>query len=188
MTKINHDSNLPRILEIIKEKSYHKEKVTLSSGIESDHYFDLKPTMLDPEGAWLLANEIFKIVAHRCDYICGVESGSIPLVSCVSMLSNGVSFSSIPALFVRKDVKDHGTQKLIEGIVDGEKLLGSRVILIEDVITTGMSVLKSAWALEAFGANAIEIIAVIDREEGAYEKLNNFGIRLTSLFTSDTLR
>jgi orotate phosphoribosyltransferase len=114
----------------------------------------------------------------ECDAVGGVELGGCPLASAVSL----VSFQQgrpLPALYVRKERKDHGSAKLVEG--DKALRPGLRVALLEDVITTGGSSLKAAKALDAVGARVVGIVAIVDREEGGAETIRHAGLPLVAL-------
>src|SRR5215472_12921526 len=108
---------------IIKAKSFRRGKFRLVSGRETDFYLDLKPTMFDPAGASLLGQLILdKIAGLDVDYVGGLELGAVPLVVATAMASAGTAHP-IPAFFVRKAVKDHGTKKRVEatGDIAGKK-------------------------------------------------------------------
>ena len=170
-----------RVFEIINAKSFARREVTLASGKKSDHYFDLKPTMFDPEGATLLAELIAgRLEGIKADFVGGLEMGAVPLISPISILSlkNG---RPIPGFFVRKTVKDHGTKKLIEGTGD---LSGKSVVIVEDVTTTGQSAMQAVSALREAGAKIALVISIVDRQQGAVELYKEAGIAFQSLFTS----
>jgi orotate phosphoribosyltransferase len=168
-----------RVFEIIREKSFIRQRIKLSSGRESDYYFDMKFTMLDPLGSRLLAELIFaRLPNGRIDYVGGLELGAVPLISPIASLS-GVRNRPIPGLIVRKAAKEHGTQRLIEGARD---LHGKNVVVVDDVTTTGDSAMKSIKALQAEGANVLLVISILDREEGAADLYKKAGIAFDPLF------
>jgi orotate phosphoribosyltransferase len=170
-----------RLVALLKERSYEKKHVVLASGRESDFFIDVKQTALTGEGHALLGELMFEALAELpepCDAVGGVELGGCPLASAVSLFSFQKG-KSLPALYVRKAQKDHGSKKLVEG--DKALRPGLRVALLEDVITTGGSSLKAVEALESVGAKVVGIIAVVDREEGGAETIKNRGLFLTSL-------
>lgn len=130
-----------RLIEVIRLRSYGTGvEIKLASGRTSNFYFNLKPTMLDPEGAYLIGALICEAIApEEADMIGGLEMGAVPIAAAVA----AVSFAkgrSLPAFFVRKQVKEHGTQSLIEGLVKGETIKGKRVVIVEDVTTDRKSV------------------------------------------------
>lgn len=170
-----------RLKEIIRNKSFVKGHIVLASGQESDHYFDMKPTMLDPEGAELLAELVYdRLDAYAADLVGGIEMGAVPLITPISILSRKAG-RGIPGFFVRKNVKDHGTKKLVEGASD---VKGKRVAIVEDVTTTGGSAMKAVRALEEAGAKIVVVITVVDREGGASTVYADAHIPFISLFKS----
>jgi orotate phosphoribosyltransferase len=142
-----------RLIAIIKARSFQSGKeVKLASGRTSTTYFNMKPTMLDAEGAHLIATLILeKIAPLKVDLIGGLEMGAVPLASAVAAVSHAAG-RPINAFFVRKQAKAHGTQSLIEGLRAGDSLKGKRVVIDEDVTTTGASAIKAAEAVRAEGA------------------------------------
>lgn len=165
-----------RLIEIIKQRSYMSGvEIKLASGRMSNFYFNLKPTMLDPEGAYLIGQVLVDALdGLEVDAIGGLEVGAIPIAAAAA----AISFSrgrQLPAFFVRKAAKEHGTKSLVEGLVKGETLAGRRVVILEDTTTTGGSPLKAAAAVEAEGATVVRIVTIVDREEGAAEIIRAAG-------------
>jgi orotate phosphoribosyltransferase len=173
-----------RLIAIIKARSFQSGKeVKLASGRTSTYYFNMKPTMLDAEGAHLIATLILEAIkGMRADLIGGLEMGAVPIASAVAAVSHG-SGKPINAFFVRKQVKEHGTKSLIEGLPNGDSLKGKRVVVVEDVTTTGGSALKAADAVRAEGAEVVGVVTVIDRQEGAGEVFAAAGLTLTPILT-----
>jgi orotate phosphoribosyltransferase len=168
-----------RLYDIVKSKSFVRGHVVLASGKESDHYFDMKPSMFDPEGAEILAELISARIAETgADIVGGLEMGAVPLITPVSIASHRAG-RSLPGFFVRKTVKDHGTKKLVEGLSD---IAGKRVAIVEDVTTTGGSAMKAVEALTAAGAKIVLVISILDREEGATALYAEAGIPFVSIF------
>lgn len=169
---------------IIKEKSYRfGEEMTLASGKRSRHYFNMKPTMLDPQGAFLIATlmlEKVKTFEGSFDAIGGLELGAVPIASAIAPISH-INGTPIQAFLIRKKAKDHGTQSLIEGLQDGLTLDGKNIIIVEDVTTTGGSAIKAIEAVRDQGATVQNVITILDREEGANEAFAAVNIKLTSL-------
>lgn len=165
-----------RLIEVIKARSYMSGvEIKLASGRISNFYFNLKPTMLDPEGAHLIGHLMVDAMdGLQVDAIGGLEVGAIPMAAAAA----AVSFARgrpLPAFFVRKAVKEHGTKSLIEGLVKGQTLAGKRVVILEDTTTTGGSPLKACKAVEAEGATVERIVTIVDREEGAAEIIREAG-------------
>ena len=168
-----------RLFDIIKSKSFVRGHVVLASGKESDHYFDMKPSMFDPEGAELLAELLYaRIASVDGDIVGGLEMGAVPLITPISIASRRAG-RPLPGFFVRKTVKDHGTKKLVEGLSD---VKGKRVVIVEDVTTTGGSAMKAVEALTAAGATIVLVISILDREENAKKIYADAGIPFASLF------
>jgi orotate phosphoribosyltransferase len=138
--------------------------------------------MLDPEGARLIGAALAeRTVALGGDLVGGLEMGAVPLVSAAAAMS-AVAGKPVGAIFVRKAAKEHGTQSLIEGLAEGETLQGKRVVVVEDVTTTGGSALKAVAALRSAGAIVEHIVTVVDREEGASEAFASEGLLLHAIF------
>jgi orotate phosphoribosyltransferase len=168
-----------RLLEIVRAKSFVKGDVVLASGERSTYYFDMKPSMFDPEGAALLCDLIFaRLKTIACDFVGGLEMGAVPLISPL----NAKSFAAgrpIAGFFVRKQPKGHGTKKRIEGVSD---LSGKSVVIVEDVTTTGGSAMIAVKELQEAGATVTLVISILDREQGAAALYKEAGIPFQSLF------
>ena len=168
-----------RLLSIIHRASLLQgREFRLTSGRSSNFFIDLKRTMLDPEGAWLLADLLFdKIKAEDVDCIGGMATGAIPIVAVLCMRS--WPDKPIKGFFVRREAKGHGTDQRVDGLLDQ----GSRVILFEDVTTTGSSVMQAVDQTRRFQCTILKVIAVVDRLEGAEENFRQAGITFEALFT-----
>ena len=168
-----------RLLELIRRLSLLQNRdFVLSSGRSSSFFIDLKKTVLDPEGASLLADLLFdKIKAEDVDCVGGMETGAIPIVAAVCMRS--WPEKPVKGFFIRKEAKGHGTDKRVEGLLDR----GSRVILFEDVTTTGSSAMRAVDQTRQFQCTILKVIAVVDRLEGAEENFRQAGITFEALFT-----
>lgn len=171
------------LFEIIKARSFRQGgQFTLASGRTSTIYFNLKPAMLDPQGARLIGAALAAKAAElRAPYVGGLEMGAVPLVASAAAMS-AVAGRPIRAVFVRKAAKEHGTRSLVEGLADGESLRGMKVLVVEDVTTTGASALRAIEALRGEGAVVSDVVTVVDREEGAAEAFARLGIALHALF------
>ena len=174
-----------RLQEIITARSFGRGEITLASGRKSDFYFNMKPTMLDPEGAALLAQlALDALAAEKIDAIGGLEMGAVPISGAVAALS-WISGKPLPNFFVRKKPKEHGAKLLVEGLVKGESLAGKRVAIIEDVTTTGESALKAAQAAVDSGATVTLVLSIVDRQEGATETFQGAKQPIRALFTAN---
>ena len=158
-----------RLMELLKEHSLMFGEFTLASGKKSNFYFDSKRTTLLPEGAYLTAMEILTILRDhdiQADAIGGMTLGADPIVCPVAALSH-VEGNPLRAFIVRKETKEHGTSRRIEGQLEP----GSRVVVVDDVVTTAGSTLKAIEAVEQDGHEIVAVICLVDREEGGTEKL-----------------
>lgn len=166
-----------RLMEIVMARSFQEgPMMKLASGKTSTFYFNMKPTMLDSEGAHVIANLILdQIEGVPVDFIGGLEMGAVPIASAVSALAHARG-RKLPAFFVRKQAKEHGTQSLIEGLARDETMGGRRVVIVEDVTTTGGSSLKAAEAIRQAGAEIVRVITIVDRQEGAAEAFAAAGL------------
>lgn len=176
------DRDRARLADIIFERSFGRGRITLASGKESDFYFDLKPSMLHPEGASLMAQAILDEIARvGADYVGGLEMGAVPITGAVCQHSHQVG-AAVSGFFVRKQVKGHGAKKLVEGLAKGETIAGKKVAIVEDVTTTGESAFKAIEACRQAGADVVLVITVVDREEGAKAFFQGKGLPFKALF------
>jgi orotate phosphoribosyltransferase len=172
-----------RLYAIIRQRSFRQgEVLRLVSGRTSTIYFNLKPTMLDPDGARLIGAALAKrAAALDADHVGGLAMGAVPLVAAAAAMS-AVAGRPVRALFVRKEAKDHGTGSQIEGLAEGEDLAGRNIVVVEDVTTTGGSAMKAIAALRAAGARVEHVVTIVDRQEGAEEAFAAQGITLHALY------
>ena len=179
-------SNLQELKALLLEKSYEKRLIQLSSGKESTFYFDGKQTSLHPRGARLLGACFYDRLAQGSEVgaIGGPALGACPLVTAISLESEQRA-SAIPAFIVRKEPKGHGTGAWIEGIKNLSP--GMAVALVEDVVTTGGSLLKAVAVVEAAGFRVTRVLTIVDRNEGGREAFAKQGLTLEALFTCDQL-
>jgi orotate phosphoribosyltransferase len=171
-----------RLIELLHERSFQRKRVVLASGKESDFFIDCKQTVLTAEGHALVGELMLAMLTElpACDAVGGVELGGCPLASAVSLVSHQKG-RDLPALYVRKAQKDHGSAKLVEG--DKALFEGIRVVLLEDVVTTGGSSLKAVEALKRAGARVVGIAALVDRQEGGAEAIRAAELPLVTLAT-----
>jgi orotate phosphoribosyltransferase len=183
MAQSNADRD--RLIEIVKKRSFSKgQEIKLVSGRSSTFYFNMKPSMLDPEGGSLMAALILDALKGAdVDLIGGLEMGAVPLAVAVAVTSQ-IRGWPLRAFFVRKQAKEHGARKLIEGLAPDEILAGKRVVVLEDVTTTGGSALKAIEALRAEGAVVVRAISVVDRQEGADLAFQAAGVPFTAVLTA----
>jgi orotate phosphoribosyltransferase len=171
-----------RLLTLLRERSFVRRKVRLASGRESDYLIDCKETVLGAEGHALVGEvmlEAVRGIAPPVAAVAGVALGGLPLASAVSLTSH-LRGADLPALYVRKEAKDHGTGVLVEGLSAVRS--GARVALLEDVVTTGGSSIQAADRLRAAGVEVAAIVALVDRQEGAREAFEAAGLPLVSVY------
>lgn len=170
-----------RLRQLIAERSLLKGgEFTLASGRQSSVFFDMKRTMLDPEGANLIADAVLRRLARTAvDGVGGLVMGAVPIVAVVC----AKSFPARPlrGFFVRKEAKDHGTARRI----DGNLAAGDRVVILEDVTTTGGSALQAVEAVRQAGAEVVGVLTIVDRMEGAGEAFAAAGLRFDAILTRD---
>jgi orotate phosphoribosyltransferase len=169
-----------RLLEIIREKSYEEREVTLTSGRKSNFYIDGKQTTLDPEGAYLVGKIFYEMIKERAEAVGGPTLGADPIVTAVALVSHQEGHP-IAAFIIRKEPKGHGKGLWIEG--DKAVKKGTRVAILEDVVTTGGSLLKAIRIAEEHGLVVVQALALVDREEGGKEELAAQGYTLEAVFT-----
>lgn len=162
----------------ITQRSLLQGEFVLRSGAVSHEYFDKYLFESDPELLAAVAEQLKPLVPSGVDYLAGLELGGVPLAVMLGQLTG------LPTLFVRKQAKEYGTRRLAEGgDVDGKRLL-----VVEDVVTSGGQVVLSTRELRERGAVVEEALCVIDRESGGHEALAAEGVRLTALFTMSELK
>ena len=167
------------LLKMLKESAYKKGEFTLSSGKSSDHYVNCKPVTLTGRGLTLASMMLLEHVDTKV--VAGLTLGADPLVSGVSVCS-ALDMRLIDALIVRKEAKGHGTKAWIEGREFPE---GTKVVVLEDVITTGGSAIKAVKRLRDAGYKVDKVVAVVDRQEDgeADTAMKLAGLELISLYT-----
>jgi orotate phosphoribosyltransferase len=173
-----------RAFALIKARSFLRGNFVLASGKKSEYFLDMKPTMFDPEGAHALAELLLDQLSDvKVDYVGGLALGAVPLISTLTMLSHQKG-RPVSGFFVRKEVKDHGTKKLLEGLRGGESMQGKKVVIIDDVTTTGGSSMIAVDAVQESGAEVILGLSVVDREQGAAETYGKRGIPFRAIFSA----
>lgn len=188
-TDTGSDAKRARLIDIIKARSFQEgPEMRLASGKLSTFYFNMKPTMLDSEGAHLIASLILdQLEGVEADLIGGLEMGAVPIASSVTAVAHARG-RKLPAFFVRKQAKEHGTKSLIEGLARDETMAGKRVVIVEDVTTTGGSAIKAAEAIRASGATIVRVITIVDRQDGADEAFKAANMDFRPLLTLANFR
>ena len=167
-----------RVFELAKETgALLYGDFVLSSGKKSDHYFEGKRLTLSPEGAYQVGVTVLDLLADaNVDAVGGLATGAFPIATAVSLISRQRG-KPIPSFIVREEQKKHGTQRQIEGFLRE----GSRVAIVDDVITAGGSVNKAIEAVEALNCKVVAVIVIVDRHEGGSDSLKERGYNLTSI-------
>ena len=177
------EADRARLLELLRTLSFERRKVVLASGRESDFYIDCKRTALTAEGHVLVGRLLFDRVRKVRPLVRGVGGltlGADPIASAIA-LTSFLQGEPVDSFIVRKEPKGHGTGQWIEGrktIPDG-----SRVVVIEDVVTTGGSALKAIERCRAEKLEPVVCVALVDRLEGGREAIEAQGVPLDPLFT-----
>ena len=176
-----------KLKELLLEKSYREGTFTLTSGMTSDFYVDGKQTTLSAEGAYLCGRLLYRLIKEHHEKITGVGGmtlGADPLVSAVSIVSY-LENGPMPAFIVRKEPKKHGTENYIEG--KSNLRPGGKVALLEDVVTTGGTLLEVIDRVKNQGFQVGLVVTVVDRQEGGREALAVKGYELHTIFTREEL-
>jgi orotate phosphoribosyltransferase len=153
-------------------------KFRLRSGAYSTEYFDKYRFEADPALLREIAERMAGMLPDAVDVLAGLELGGVPLATMLSQITG------LPTAFVRKQAKTYGTCRLAEGA----DVAGRRLVVIEDVVTSGGQVLASCAELSALGAEVVRVLCVIDREQGGRQRLHEAGVELNELFTMSALK
>ncbi|MGD0955773.1 MAG: orotate phosphoribosyltransferase [Candidatus Acidiferrales bacterium] len=175
-------SHRERLANLLRTKSLVRGEITLSSGKKSNYYLDCKLTTLDPEGALVTGYCVLELLGEmgvKPDAIGGLSMGADPLVTAAGVVS-AIEKKPLPGFLVRKEAKKHGRQKQIEGLDDPR---GKKVVIVDEVCTTGGSTQEAIDAAEREGCQVIGVISLVDREEGGSEMLRQ-KYNYRSIFTA----
>jgi orotate phosphoribosyltransferase len=178
-------TDLARLTTLLATRSAKRGDFVLASGRRSDLYVDCRLTTMDPEGLSLigpLGLDAIERAGWRASAVGGLTLGADP-VSYAIAYASALAGRPVRAFTVRKEAKAHGTGKLIEGPF----VAGDRVVVIEDVITTGGSALKAIEAVRAHGGEVVGVLSVVDREEGGREAIAATGVEVHALVTRSAL-
>ena len=167
------------LLNAIAKYAYVEGDFVLSSGAKSTYYINCKQVTLRAEGGLALGRLLFELLPEDTAAVAGLTLGADPMVSAVSVVS-AYEGKPIPALIIRKKPKGHGTKAYIEGVSLSP---GSKVIVLEDVVTTGGSALTAVERLQDAGYEVTQILALVDREQGGTELYQSKGIDFKALFS-----
>jgi orotate phosphoribosyltransferase len=174
-----------RLLALLKKDAFKRGQFVLSSGKSSDYYLDGRIATLSSEGAYLAGSIILELIRGKgITAIGGPTLGADPIVGAVMALAH-LQNLTLKAFIVRKNAKDHGSKRQVEGpaLSPGEK-----VLLVDDVATTGKALLEAKQALDKIGVKIEAILVIVDRLEGAGGNLEKEGLKLDALFTIEDFR
>jgi orotate phosphoribosyltransferase len=161
------ESSRARLLELLRNRALSFGRFTLASGKESSYYVNSKQAIFNSEAVWLLAELFWEQTRDlNIQSLGGLEVGAIPLAAAVAMRYH-IEGRPLEGFFVRKQAKGHGSQQRIEGVLRA----GDRVAVVEDVVTTGESVLQAIAEVEKAGGEVVAVLCILDRLEGGRERL-----------------
>ena len=167
------------LIELIRQQGLEFGDFTLASGKKASYYLDCRKVTLDARGARLIAEGILELLGEAMpNAVGGMAIGADPITAAVITLA-GLREIDLKGFIVRKEAKQHGKGRAVEGPVTP----GDRVVIVEDVVTTGGSSLRAIDQVEQFGLQVERVIAIIDRLEGGAEAFQQRGIPLTTLLT-----
>ena len=178
-----------RLLELLRARSFTRKKIVLTSGKESDFFVDCKQTVLLAEGhalvGALMLDAVLAMPSHPVA-VAGVELGGCSLASAVALVSyqRGVKTArgtGLDAIYVRKQAKEHGSQRELEGDIGLQP--NDPVVVLEDAVTTGGSTLRAVERLRGRGLTVAGVVAIVDRLEGGAENIRAAGVHFTSIYT-----
>ncbi|UPH89092.1 orotate phosphoribosyltransferase [Synechococcus sp. NB0720_010] len=171
------------LLELLATRAYRHGNFTLASGRTSSHYVNCKPVSLSGLGLALLSAQMLELVEPGAVAVAGLTLGADPLVSGVAQAA-ALAGQALDALIVRKEAKGHGTGAWLEGPLPEA---GSRITVLEDVVTTGGSSLKAVKQLREAGYVVERVVTIVDRQEGGLAAMQEAGLELRSLFQLDEI-
>jgi len=174
-----------KLAKLLLQLSYKEGDFTLTSGKKSEYYFDCKQTALHAEGGYLIGRLFFEMLKDvDLHGVGGMTLGADPLITGVTVVSH-LEGRPLPGFIIRKKSKGHGTDQYLEGLANFTE--GDKVVLLEDVCTTGGTLITAAERVRDAGLEIVGVLAVLDREEGGREKLKEAGLELNAIFTRQEL-
>ena len=172
------------LLDLLCHLAYKAGDFVLKKKKKSTYYINGKQVTLHPEGAVATGRILLAMLPPDTDAVAGLTLGADPIVSAVSVISV-YEGRSIPALIIRKEAKGHGTQAYIEGATLAP---GSKVVVLEDVVTTGQSAMKAVERLRAAGYIVDRVLTLVDREQGGAQFYASQGLQFEAIFTIQDLQ
>ncbi|WP_341526960.1 orotate phosphoribosyltransferase [Nostoc sp. UHCC 0302] len=173
-----------KLLDLFSQLAYQEGDFVLASGLRSSYYVNKMQVTLHPQGALAIGRLLLPLLPIDTQAVAGLTMGADPLVTAVSIVSV-YEKRTIPALIIRKEAKGYGTKAYIEGPSLPE---GAKVVVLEDVVTTGQSALKAVERLKAVGYTVNQIIALVDRKQGGAELYQSAGLNFESLFSIEEIQ
>jgi orotate phosphoribosyltransferase len=173
-----------QLLNLFCQLAYQEGDFVLSSGQHSSYYINGKQVTLHPQGALAIGRILLSLLPTDTQAVAGLTLGADPIVSAVSVVS-AYENRPIPALIVRKEAKGHGTKAYIEGPNLPE---GSKVVVLEDVVTTGQSAMKAVQRLQTAGYIVNQVISVVDRKQGGSEFYQSVGLQFEAVFSIEDIQ
>lgn len=172
-----------RLLSLLTTRSATTGAFRLASGAKSDRYVDARLTTVGAEGAFLIGRVLFEHTRDLAiDAIGGLAVGAVPLTT-AAVMHYHLNGRAVEGFWVRDKAKEHGAKKLVEGAVKP----GDRVLVLDDVITTGGSSVKAVEAVREMGCEVVRVLALVDRLQGAEATFRAAGIDYRSVFTIEDL-
>lgn len=179
MEKLNSEQLKKSLFNLLNQEALKRGKFVLSSGQESNYYLDGRLITLSAQGAYLVASIILGMLKDEVvDAVGGPTLGADPIVGALAALSY-INQQPIKTFIVRKQAKEHGMQQQVEGPVLKK---GNRVILVDDVATSGKAILEAKQVLDKMGVIAEKAIVIVDRNQGATDNLAKVGVKLEPIF------
>ena len=169
------------LIALLKQRSVQHGDFVLSSGRRSSYYIDARQSTMSAAGLELIGQlglELVRKMGWRPSTVGGLTLGADPVAYAIALASRR-SPPSIDAFTVRKEAKTHGTGRVIEGCFDK----GARVVVVEDVITTGASALRALDAIRQAGGEVVGVLGVVDRDEGGLGEIQKAGVRVETLLS-----
>jgi orotate phosphoribosyltransferase len=173
-----------KLLDLLCQEAYREGSFTLSSGQPSTYYINCKPVTLDPQGAVAVGRLMLKMLSDNTEAVAGLTLGADPIVSAVSVVS-AYENRPIPALIIRKEAKGHGTQAYIEGPTLPS---GAKIVVLEDVVTTGQSAMKAVTRLRDAGYTVDQVISLVDRKQGGAEFYQSQGLKFNVVYEIEEIQ
>lgn len=168
-----------QLLDLFCHVAYKEGDFVLSSGQRSSYYINGKPVTLHPQGALATGRILLSLLPTDTQAVAGLTLGADPIVTAVSVVS-AYENRPLPALIIRKEAKGHGTQAYIEGPI---LPTGAKVVVLEDVVTTGQSAMKAVERLRDAGYSVDEVISLVDRQQGGAEFYQSVGLKFQAVFS-----